>query len=217
MALYRDFLTTAEPAAAYYARAIRLIPTDPEIHYAAGVEAFERGDLDAAAQHWKKSLSLSGRQLNPIVKVAIQKLTPDQIRDRILPDEPTVLIAAADTLYPNRATQLAQRKPFLDRAAAILESSKSPKTAHLVALAQVYMERNDKAAAMDAWRSAVASAPADANLRTQYALWLEQEELVEPLIIELEWLREQGRGGSNIRDRIEAARHAAHLKRQIDN
>ena len=216
LALNREFFTAAEPASAYFARVKRLAPCDPEAWFASGLEAFERGDLEAATNDWKQSLSLDMRQLEPTLKIAARKMSTERIRDRLLPDDTTVLLAAAHALYPNQIEQKVERKPFLTRVQQIATHKSNPGVSDLVALAQVEYEIGNRDRALKAWKMAVNVAPYDTVLRAKYARWLESEELIEPLVSELEWLRQMGAGGSNITDRLDAARHALDLKKIID-
>lgn len=210
LAVYRDFCVSADPAATYLARAIRLNPSNPEGHYAAGLEAISRRDLNAASEHWKHSLSLNDRKLNSILEAAKTAMTPVEIRDSLLPDDPAVLLAAADKLYPDRKGMAASRAPLLERAKKIAET-RSTNSAGLEALARIEYEQGNTTTAQLAYRRAIDLTPNDVNLRIRYAAWLESEELVEPLISELEWLKAKG-AGTDISNRIEVARRALELK-----
>ena len=217
-ALYRDACVSADPAKTYLERVLRLTPSDPEAHFAAGVEALlDRKDRTAASAHWKASLALSGRQLGPILAIAAKGgFGPGEIMDRLLPDDPPVLLQAADLLYPNRLTQKDERAVLLKRARKIGAGLARPSANVLTALARVEYEIGDRDAALTAWRRAVDAAPRNLSLRQDYANWLELEELYEPLVSELEWLRVNGAGGANIADRLDAARHALDLKNILD-
>jgi O-antigen ligase/tetratricopeptide (TPR) repeat protein len=215
-ALYRNACETADPAATYLERAMKLAPCDPEAPFAAGLEAISRKQIDQAGEYWKRSLSLNGRQLERILKAAkASGLSPSQIRDRFLPDEPTVLLAAADMLYPDRREMADERKPFLDRARRVGETMPASNYGTLEALARIQHEMGDTAGAQKAWRKAVDLAPDNVMLRERYALWLEAEELIEPLVSELEWLKARNIGATT-NDRLELARRLNDL-RQILN
>src|SRR5262249_45635167 len=116
LGVYAQYFASSEPAAVHFARAKRLLPTDPDIWFASGREALSRGDATNAWADWKHSLTLSTRHLRPILIAAKSKLTPEQIRSLVLPDDPVELLAAADVLYPDRASQGAERRPFLEAA-----------------------------------------------------------------------------------------------------
>jgi O-antigen ligase/tetratricopeptide (TPR) repeat protein len=215
-ALYRHYCVSADSSKAYLARVLSLTPSDPEAFFAAGVEAHSRNDRTAASAHWKTSLAISGRQLGPILTIASPSYSPSEIVEKILPDDPAVLYDAAGLLYPDRQTQRAERAVLLTRAKKIGTGLARPDVKVLTALARVEYEIGDRDAALTAWRRAVDAAPRDGSLRQQYALWLEEEELYEPLVSELEWLRVNGAGGANIVDRLDAARHALDLKQILD-
>jgi tetratricopeptide (TPR) repeat protein len=215
-ALYRKYAVTGDSPAAYLDRVKRLTPSDAEAYFAAGVEAFARDDRKAALANWKDSLAISGRQLAPILAIAARKFTPEQIGRELLPDDPAVLLAAADQIYPDRVGQADKRKSLLARAKTLGAGLKNPGVEVLMALARIEYEIGDRDAALAAWRRAVDAAPRHAGLRFHYAQWLEAEELIEPLVSELEWLRANNAGGANIVDRLDAAYHARDLKQIID-
>lgn len=212
-ALYRDFCVTADPAASYFSRVKLLMPYDPEAWFASGTEAFKRNDFNAATTDWKRSLALNSRQLVPIMKTASNKMKTEEIRDRLLPDDPSVLLSAADILFPDRVNQKEERRPFLTKAKKIGESQPNPSTKSLMAMAQIQYETGKREKAMEAWIQAVNSRPNDTNLRQKFAAWLESEELYEALVTELEWLKSKG---FPVTDRLDSARHALDLKAIID-
>lgn len=215
-ALYCDFCVSADPARTYFERVLRLVPFDAEAWYAAGTEAFERGDLKTAMQDWKRSLSLGGRQLGPILDLATRKLNAAQINQDLLPDDPTVVLAAADVLFPDRESQKESRKPFLNRVRESARKLPRPTSASLVALAHAENEQENPKAALEAWKQATELSPRDVTLRQRYAKWLEEEELYDLLVTQLDWLRSNNAGGLNIIDRLDAARHAVDLKHRLE-
>lgn len=220
-ALYRDYFDSPDPARTYFERVTRLVPCDAEAWYAAGVEAFGRGEIGTAFSDWKQSLSLGGRrQLIPILELASSKVdlkgrdTERVFRD-LLPGDPTVLLAAINWLYPDRVAQSQAREPYLIRVRDAAGKLPRPTPASYVALAQVEFELKNIDVALTAWKRAVALAPRDVNLRQAYAKWLEEEEFDDLLVAELEWLRANGAGGYNIIDRLDAARHAVDLQHRL--
>ena len=220
-ALYRDYCDSADPARAYFERVTRLVPCDAEAWYAAGVDAFARGDIETALRDWKRSLTFGGRQLVPILVLAESKLDvrkgdADRIVKDLLPDDPTVLLAAVDWLFPDRVGQSDVRQKYLVRVREAAQKMPRQTPASNVALARVESEFNNREAALAAWKRAVDLSPSDASLRQLYAKWLEEEELYDLLVTELEWLRSNNAGGNGIIDRLDAARHAVDLKHRLN-
>jgi tetratricopeptide (TPR) repeat protein len=220
-AIYRDYCEKADPARTYFERVTRLVPCDAEAWYAAGVEAIRRGDVDTAFRDWKRSLSLGGRQLEPILKLAEQKLDlkgrdADRIFKDLLPDDPTVLLDAINWLYPDRDNQKEIRETYLPLVRDAAQKLPRPTSASQVALAQVEFESGNREAALAAWKKAVDQSPNNVTLRQKYAKWLEDEEIYELLVSELEWLRSKNAGGYNIVDRLDAARHGVDLQYRLN-
>lgn len=213
LALYAEYFASAEPAAVHFARAKRLLPTDPDLWYAAGREAFRRGDEPAAWADWKRSVGLSPRHLKPIVMAAHGKLSPADLRARVLPDEPVALMAAADVLFPDRGS--ADRRGFADAAIASAGRPGLSADQHAaVAAAFDELDRSGDAAA--AWRAAVDTAPQRPDLRDRFARWLEQEERYDEAVPHLEWLARQYPSHQAIRDRLDAVRHGQRLRQIIE-
>ena len=119
----------------------------------------------------------------------------------LLPDEPTVVLEAANALFPDRIKQKEVRQKYLERVREAARKLPRPTSASQVALAKVEYELGDPVAALAAWKRAVDQAPRDVQLRNDYAKWLEEEELYDLLVTELEWLRSNKAGGYNIIDR----------------
>jgi tetratricopeptide (TPR) repeat protein len=220
-ALYRKYFESTDPARTYFERVTRLVPCDAEAWYASGVEAFGHGDIGTAFRDWKQSLTLGGRrQLVPILELAATKVDVrndevERVFRELLPGDPTVLLAAVNWLFPDRTSQKAARKPYMQRVRDAVDQLPRKTAASFVALAQVEFELERIDAALAAWKRAVELAPGDIGLRHEYAKWLDEEEYYELLVTELEWLRANNAGGYNIIDRLDAARHAVDLNHRL--
>jgi tetratricopeptide (TPR) repeat protein len=215
LGLYARYATGAEPAAVHLGRAKRLLPTDPDIWYAAGREAFDRGDRGAAAADWKRSLALSPAFLSPILK-ALSGGNPAAIRPSLLPDDPAVLLAAADALYPDRGDQRDQRRPFLEAAARSADAAPSADPNRLMAAATALAELglDDRAGAT--WARAVDVAPDRFLVRSGAAAFLEDRERYEEAIPHLEAARRISPGDAVVRQRLDAAYHGVKLRKAIE-
>ena len=208
--MFAEYFQASEPAAVHFGRAKRLLPTDPDIWYASGREALGRGDADTAWADWRHSLALSLRHLDPILKASRGRLSVAELRSTLLPDDPVVLLAAADVMFPNDG---ADRRALLE-AIAQRERSNLPAD-RLATVAEVLTEldRPDEAAAV--WRQAMDASRETTGVRDRYANWLDREERYEEAVEQLEWLRHQQPGNAAIRDRLDAARHGLQLQRDI--
>jgi tetratricopeptide (TPR) repeat protein len=213
LGVYAGYFQSSEPAAVHFARAKRLMSVDPDIWYYSGREALARGDEAAAWADWRQSLAVSSRHLGPILRAARDKLSVDEIRTRLMPDDPAIQVDVANVLFPDRVRQASDRRPFLESAAA--SDRPDLPVDRLMVLADVLSQlgRFDESAAV--WRRAVDAAPESESVRNQYARWLEQEERYEEAIEQLDWLRQRQPRSEVIRDRLEAARHGLKLRQEI--
>lgn len=214
LGLFARSFETADPPLAYFNRAKRLLVTDADVWYACGVEALRSGDEATAWDSFRQSLVLSQRRLKPIVAEAGRRLPPDRLAALVLPDDPAVLLMAADQLYPDAVKQAAARRPLLERAAAAKDRpARTPEP--LVAAARALGELGRAADAEATWRKAVALVPDRFELRDAFARWLEDEERYAAAVKELAWLAERRPADKAYRDRLMVARHAAKLMAEI--
>ena len=113
-----DEFAKADPREAYLERAKFLAPDDPELWYRCGTLELADGRPDRAWASWRRSLELSDGHLPEILDRSAALLSPHDILRRVLPDRPDLLLKAALHLYPEPGEG---RRPFLERALAILE------------------------------------------------------------------------------------------------
>ena len=206
--LLADYCAQSEPALVHLERAKLILKTDPEIWYACGVKAAEAGDRTGAVEQWKRSLELSPRQLRPILRAARQILPPDEILRTLLPDDPVILLGAADELYPAR---WAERRPFVERAA----DGPANTVPQSVAVATACAELDRIADARRAWARAIELDPDRVASHEGLSRLLEAEELYAEALPQLEWLLAHRPPDAELRLRHKAATHGAKLQRQI--
>src|SRR5262249_38178105 len=123
LAHYVHDFAAAEPRSAYLARAKLLAPAKGGLWYRRRPYGCEDKPQDAAWKSWRRSLELSAVNLQQILDRTRSVLGPGDILDRVLPDRPEVLTAAAAYLYP---AQGEGRRPFLERALAVLTTRSGP-------------------------------------------------------------------------------------------
>ena len=215
LGLFARSFATGNPPGAYFERAKRLLVMDADVWYACGVEALRSGDELTAWTSFRHSLELSGRRLMPILAEAGPRLPPDRLAALVLPDEPAMLLAAADQLYPDPVNQAAERRPVLERAAAAKDRPTSTPEP-LIASARALGQLGQLAAADATWRRAVKLVPNRIEYRDAFARWLEGEERYTAAVTELEWLTERRPDDKSYRDRLMVARHAAALQATIN-
>ncbi len=214
LAVHAAGFAAGEPAATHFGRAKRLLPADPDLWYAAGLEAFRRGDDAAARADWSHSLTLSPRHVAGVVAAMRTRTSPDELRDA-LPRDPAVLLAAMDALYPDRVADAAGRAAYLRDVLALTEGKPDPSAADLASLGECYEELGRPDEAATAMLRMYAANPEDAEVRDRYARFLEATDRFDEAVPLLEGLRRQRPGVTAYADRLEAARHAARLLAEI--
>ena len=213
LGLLAEYWTRSEPALVHLDRAKLLLKSDPEIRFACGVEAAKAGDRERAMAEWKKSLELSPNQLRPILREAGKSLSPQEILWSLLPDDPVVLMGAVDELYPNRRTQRAERRPFVERAA---EGNRPDATITQWVASAIACEELDRGVdARRAWERALDLDRDRGPTRDGLARFLEADEQYADALPHLEWLLAKNPNDAGYRLRHKAAVHGAVLQREI--
>ena len=213
LGLLAGYFSRSEPALVHLDRAKLLLKSDSEIRFACGVEAAKTGDRERAMVEWKKSLELSPKQLRPILREAGKSLSPQEVLRSLLPDDPVVLMGAADELYPNRRSHRAERRPFVERAA--YGNRPGATIAQLVASAAACEELDRGDDARRAWERALELDRDRGKTRDGLARFLEADEQYADALPHLEWLLAKNPNDAGYRLRHKAAVHGAKLQREI--
>jgi O-antigen ligase/tetratricopeptide (TPR) repeat protein len=211
---FAHLLVQGDPAAAYFDRAKRVAAYDPDVWYLSGAAALRRGDEAAAWADWKESLRRSPRRLAAVVRAAAAKLPPDQLRAKVLPDDPATWVAAADVLFADDDDP-AGRQGWLRAAAARWAAAPPVRAEDWVTWAHTLERLGDPAAALGVWRRAAERFPDSREVLDGLAARLEADERYDEAVPVLERLAREHPGWVN-RDRLESARHGADLRRQIE-
>jgi tetratricopeptide (TPR) repeat protein len=202
-----------EPAAVHFERAKRVAGFDPDVWYFSGAAALARGDLDAAWADWKECLGRAPRRLAALVRQAGPHLSPDQLRARILPDDPALWVAALAELNLDHDA----RAQWLRAAVARFAAGPEPERPDgWLAWASADEQLDDRPAALVVLRRAVERFPESVEVRDKLAAALHAEELDAEAVGHLEWLLARHPAEQSFRDRLDAARHAVELRRIID-
>jgi tetratricopeptide (TPR) repeat protein len=172
IAAHVDRLSAADPRSAYIERAERLVPADPLLWYTAGIQQLADGQPDKAWRSWNRALQLSDTNLTLILNRCAGHLTPQETLDRVLPDRPEILLAAARHLCAG-PTAVAQRRPFLERALAAWNRHCSSSSADdLYVKTQIYRLLEEPEPALAAIRDALLEDPDRFGWRYEYATML---------------------------------------------
>jgi tetratricopeptide (TPR) repeat protein len=205
-----------EPAAVHFARAKRVAGFDPDVWYLSGAAALDRGEFDAAWADWRESLRRSPRRLGLIARQAARVLPPDQVRTRVLPDDPAAWAAVTADVFPDPNADPDGRRAWLRAAADRWAAGPAPENpAGWVAWASTLEQLGDDRAALTVWRGAVERFPESVEVRDRLAARLEADELDEEAIPHLERLTAAYPGRGDYAERLAAARHAVKLRREI--
>jgi tetratricopeptide (TPR) repeat protein len=161
-----DF-AAAEPRGAYLERAKLLAPADPGLWYRCGFHELADGRPDRAWASWRRSLELSDRDLPEILDRSVAALGPNDTLRRVLPDQPGLLLAAAAHLYPRPDEG---RRPFQERALAILEGRPGPPSAEVLhTRATIQRALGRPSEAMKGYREALLRGPEQIGWRHEFA------------------------------------------------
>src|SRR5579875_739511 len=118
MAVYASRLKQGDTAEAYLRRAKLLTPGQAEMWYRCGLQEFKLNRMEDAWATWRHCLELSGDYL-PQILFHVRSLSADQLVEKVLPDNPDLLLVAALLRYPDSGA-VRQRRPFLERARQLL-------------------------------------------------------------------------------------------------
>src|SRR5262249_32708870 len=89
-----DQLARADSRLVYLGRAALVIPYDPGLWFMCGEACLEK-QPDQAWKHWKRCLESSNIFLSLILEKSAARLGPHDIRELILPPNPSLLLEAA--------------------------------------------------------------------------------------------------------------------------
>jgi O-antigen ligase len=213
LGVYAQHFAVAESAMNYLERARRLSPNEGEIWFACGTEAFRANDFSAATANWRRALELNPALLKLIVRAA-NGFPANELRDQILPDDPVVLVAAANELYPPGGSQTSERRLFLVRALEGVNRAKlSRNQLNAVAAAGWELVQPEPVTAM--WTRAIQENRDDPLIRTDAARWFEQEELYPQAVDEFEWLLCRDPSNRDLADRLRSSKHGQKLQQML--
>ena len=205
------YFASGDPARTYFDRAKALSPSDPETWFAAGREAFTRGDVTQAQADWRQAAALSESHQTRALAALRGQVSADEAITAIVPPDASRLLAAADTLLPSGSPG---RNKALQNVVAAVQARGSEVTADdEQAQARAETELGHLDAAGAAWEAAIAHAPERSDIRARYAVWLDAQERYADAIEQLEWLRERIPNG--YADQYARARRGAKLAREI--
>jgi tetratricopeptide (TPR) repeat protein len=169
IAANHEWFARADARGTYLDRALSLVPWDAELWYLRGVQEMADGEPARAAESWRRSLAISDTYLLPVLRRAAPSFDPDEMVARVLPDDPHQLATAADVLFPD-PVDVARRRPFLEKAVALLHRPGSPaRPADYVLRARLNRALDRLKDAVDDYQIALAREPVRAEWRYEMA------------------------------------------------
>jgi tetratricopeptide (TPR) repeat protein len=181
---YAHTLERADSRSTYLERVKFLAPADPELWYRCGVLEGHDGNWQEAWQSWRRSLELSDRYLDDIVDQTAGRLSPGDMLERLLPDNPRMLVRAAAHLWP-QPEAVREQQAFLKKALSLLDTQQDLTPEDYRLKATVLSLLGQPAAAVNAYEAALLRDPMQAVWRFELAQLLASQGRVEEAIREL--------------------------------
>jgi O-antigen ligase/tetratricopeptide (TPR) repeat protein len=155
-----SYLQKADPRAAYLARAKRIVTNDAELYFLFGLQELLDGQKEASARSWARSLEISDQYLITILDLSKNMLPPEVLLSDVLPSRPQSLVAAAAHLFP-KPESTEQRRPFFEKALALLQEQTKSTAKEFLLQARVQAGLGQPEEAIASYRLALAREPND--------------------------------------------------------
>lgn len=228
-------LKSGDPRSTYLRRAKRLRPVDGHLWYQCGTQQWLDGEYEEAIRDWRRALEIL-RADDPDMKdtfyaILIQAqrkppgtrpdgsiasegepwLSATDILDRIVPDDPKLILAAVDLLLGKPADK-AKRRPYLEKALALMKSPSTADEYHTAAMLHLSLDQLKEAE--EQLQRALAMVPTQLDWRTTLAkLYFDQARYADA-VFHLEMVAKQRPNDQEIKKQLEAAQEMAKLKKQ---
>jgi len=206
---YAFLLKQGDKAEDYLRRVKLLIRGNAEMWYLCGLQEFILNRTEDAWASWRHCLELSENYLPQILpQTEAVRLRPDQLVEKVLPDNPEVLLAAAYRLYPD-AREVRQRRPFLEKALRLLDSKTAGlQTQDLLIKARVHSGLNQSDQAIQAYRELLERGPFQVIWRLEFARYLYEVRRLEAAHHELTVVLGQDPKNQDAQELLKAVMHA---------
>ncbi len=165
-------LEKGDPQEEYLRRVKLLSPSQAERWFLCGRLELEAGREDDAWASWRRSLQLSDTYLSQILPRTVRRLTPEQLIEKVLPEDAGVLLSAAARLHPD-SEAVEERRPFLEKALRVLDAKSRQLAARdwrVKALTHQALGQPEKA--VEAYREMLGREPHRVEWRYEFARYL---------------------------------------------
>jgi O-antigen ligase/tetratricopeptide (TPR) repeat protein len=177
------YMKRGDQAEDYFRRAKLLSPGNVKIWYECGLQELLLMHPLEAWKSWRHCLELSDiyllEILDLIASLPNNRLSTDQLLEKVLPDKPQILLAAALHLYRDFGS-VERRRPFLERALRLLESEEEgPGQRDLLVKARIYRALEQPEQAIPLYRQCLKRDASQVRLRFEFANYLREEHKLE--------------------------------------
>ncbi len=211
---FRRYLSQGDAEVDYYERARKLAPRDSFIWFLCGQQKYNSGSWDDAWEDWNQSLQLDSEYIHEIVSHASQKLSSEELMNKILPDSWELVLDSVTVLFPNKPENKEQRVPFLRKASEImardLEKLK-PSEMHQLGLIYFEMGENDKG--IDTFHLAISRDPRQSDWQLELIQFLRSIESFDKALDEINVMLRDRPTDLNLRDLRKVIQREAELKK----
>ncbi|NLS92696.1 MAG: hypothetical protein GXX96_11120 [Planctomycetaceae bacterium] len=159
-------------------RTRRLAPGNPDMLYICGLLDFQAARRESAYAGWKASLALSPRYLTSVLQIAGAGLSSPGVVERILPDDPELLVRLAGQQFAAVGSEAIQEQ-LLARADALLPASGLPEAERLFLRGSIQSLRKAYTEAIDSYTQALALRSYEVDWRYELARLFQQQGLLE--------------------------------------
>jgi tetratricopeptide (TPR) repeat protein len=204
LALFAPFFMKADPPGMYAERALRLLPSDAQMHRIAAVSAWEQQDFARAHKHWQQALTLN-RALLPIIVRDLGKRVPQKDWINIVGVNPASL---GDLLRMSSFEQKIHDE-ILERIVQLPAITQDDRLAQ----ARAAQKLGRTGEAIERWNQLIQENPRTREYRQEFLLWLEAEELYLEALPHLEWLIGLQPNHRELLDRLKFVQHGAKLQK----
>jgi hypothetical protein len=168
LAAHARDLARSDSASAHLARAQVVLPYDARVWYLSGVQEAADGRRERAWECWRRSLECSDRFLEPILEEGARTAPADEVAERLLPEQPALLLRAA-ALLEARPDPPVSPRPFLEKGVRLLGPWQTLSKDELRARARAYRALGQVAEARQAYEDLLARAPDEPGGRYELA------------------------------------------------
>jgi tetratricopeptide (TPR) repeat protein len=159
-------------------RAKLLSPGQVEMWYVCGLRELTSNRPQDAWATWRHCLELSDQYLAQILGQT-SHLKTNQLLEKVLPDRPDVLLAAALYLYPDFGS-VQRRRPFLEKALRLLESQEGGTGARdSLVKARIYKALDQPDRAIVSYREFLNRDASQMRVRYEFACYLHEMRKLE--------------------------------------